>query len=179
MVRDIPSKVALKQRFERRLGVREVFLAEGTANTKCKGPEVEAFLLRIRGLGGWRVVGMGWGYRGSGEGAGGCGWPCRGAAVRTGTFLLSVMVPLTSMDFTVENSPGTRSGPGEMTRGLKELFEKEALVAWTRAMVMCRAKAVEWSGSEYVLKVKPTRFPFLLSVSVQERGVEGEFKILA
>lgn len=58
------------------------------------------------------------------------------AAVRTGTFLLSMMVPLVSTDLTVENSPGTRSGPGEMTGGLKELFEKEAVVAWTRAMVI-------------------------------------------
>lgn len=58
------------------------------------------------------------------------------AAVRTWTFILSVMVPLESTDFTVENSPGTRSGPGEMTGGLKELFEKEALVARTRAMVI-------------------------------------------
>lgn len=58
------------------------------------------------------------------------------AAVRTGTFLLSMMVPLASTDLTVENSPGTRSGPGEMTGGLKELFEKEAVVAWTRAMVI-------------------------------------------
>lgn len=58
------------------------------------------------------------------------------AAVRTGTFLLSVMAPLASMDLTVENSPGTRSGPREVTGGLRELFEKEALAAWTRAMVI-------------------------------------------
>ena len=51
-------------------------------------------------------------------------------------FYSGVMVPLESTNFTVENNPGKRSGPREMTGGLKELFEKEALVAWTRAMVI-------------------------------------------
>ena len=51
-------------------------------------------------------------------------------------FYSGVMVPLESTNFTVENNPGKRSGPREMTGGLKELFEKEALVAWTRTMVI-------------------------------------------
>lgn len=41
-----------------------------------------------------------------------------------------------SADITEENSPGTRSGSREMVRGLLELFKREAVVAWTRAVVI-------------------------------------------